>query len=212
LDLTIQGFVRALAKNPKLHLMVATNLNPQTGAYYDVHRIYLEELKLAGVEPIPALRNLILVDTGGQNLLDDEGINQLYNVSDIGINTSDGEGYGLCQLEHLFTGAPQIVTDVGTYRSFLDDGTALFIPSIGRAYFAGGMPHGGWYPLFSPDAVAEAILTMVSHLEPRGVATHSAKFKTWSAVCDEFLEDVLMLASGPASSVSVPVTSTSPSS
>jgi glycosyltransferase involved in cell wall biosynthesis len=212
LDLTIQGFVRALAKNPKLHLMVATNLNPQTGAYYDVHRIYLEELKLAGLEPMPALRNLILVDTGGQNLLDDEGINQLYNVSDIGINTSDGEGYGLCQLEHLFTGAPQIVTDVGTYRSFLDDGTALFIPSIGRAYFAGGMPHGGWYPLFSPDTVAEAILTMASHLEPRGLATHSAKFKTWSAVCDEFLEDVLMLASGPASSVSVPVTSTSPSS
>lgn len=115
LDLTIQGFVRALAKNSNLYLIIVTNLQPQGGAYYDIQRIFLEELKSQNMEAFTYIRNLVLIDSSGQGLIDDEGINQLYNVSDIGINTSDGEGYGLCQLEHMYTGAPQIVTDIGTY-------------------------------------------------------------------------------------------------
>ena len=39
----------------------------------------------------------------------DEEMNLIYNACDIGINTSIGEGYGLCSVEHAMTGAPQIV-------------------------------------------------------------------------------------------------------
>lgn len=211
LDLTIQGFVRALARNPKLHLMVATNLNPQSGAYYDVQRIYLEELRLRGLEAFECARNLILVDTSAPNLIDDSGVNDMYNLADIGINTSDGEGFGLCQLEHLYTGAPQVVTGLESYRAFMDETVAAFVPSSGRAYFAGGMPHGCWYPTFDPEEVAKSIEHVVSHLDAMKQATRSHRFKTWSALCDEFLEELLMLAGGPASSVSVPVTSIVPS-
>jgi hypothetical protein len=212
LDLTIQGFVRALSKNSNLYMIIATNLNPQTGAHYDVQRIYTEELKLNNMEAYKYIRNLVLIDTSQQNILDDDGINQLYNIADVGINTSDGEGFGLCQLEHMYTGAPQIVTDVGTYRTFLDNSVAEFIPSNGRVYFAGGMPHGLWCATFTPENVCDAIEATVSQLAEKRQAVQKYSFKSWSKVCDEFLEDLIALSSGPASSVSVLATSSSPSS
>lgn len=212
LDLTIQGFVRALVKNSKLYLVIATNANPQSGSYYDVQRIYAEELKLHKLDPYLHIRNLMLVDTSPPNVIDDDGVNQMYNLADIGINTSDGEGYGLCQLEHLYTGAPQVVTGLDTYKAFLTESTAAFIPSSGRAYFAGGMPHGFWYPLFTPEDVAKQIEHAVANLDKMKAAAKKYKFKTWSSVCDEFLEDVLMLAGDRVSKVSVPVLSNGPSS
>jgi D-inositol-3-phosphate glycosyltransferase len=211
LDLTVQGFVRAVARNPKLHLMVASNLNPQTGAYYDVQRIYAEELKLQGLDTVPYMRNLILVDTSAPNVIDDDGVNQMYNLADIGINTSDGEGFGLCQLEHLYTGAPQVVTDLKAYSAFLDDRVASFVPASGRSYFAGGMPHGLWYPTYNPEEVAKKIEHVVEHLAEMKTAARAHSFKTWGSVCDEFLEDLLMLTGVPESIVFVPATSVVPS-
>ena len=205
LDLAVQGFVRALAKNPKLHLMIATNLNPQSGAFYDVQRIYIEELKLAGLDAYPYIRNLILVDTAPPNVIDDDGVNQMYNIADIGMNTSDGEGYGLCQLEHLHTGAPQIVTDLGAYKAFMDDSVCTSVPPNGRGYFPGAMPHGFWFPTFNPDDVATAIEKTVENLDEMKKAVRNHSFKTWSKVCDNFLEDVLMRAGGQVSNVSVPL-------
>ena len=210
LDLTIQGFVRAMKRHPRLHLMIATNLTPQSGAYYDVQRIYLEELKLYNLQPADYMRNLILVDTSAPNVIDDDGVNQMYNLADIGINTSDGEGYGLCQLEHLYTGAPQVVTGLDAYRAFLNEKVAGFVPPTGRAYFSGGMPHGLWYPTFAPEEVAEKIEYVAAHLEEMRQAATAHPFKTWSSICDEFLGDLLMLAEGQGSIVSVPATSIVP--
>lgn len=38
-----------------------------------------------------------------------EKLNTIYNATDIGVNTSVGEGWSLCQIEHAATGAPQVV-------------------------------------------------------------------------------------------------------
>jgi glycosyltransferase involved in cell wall biosynthesis len=206
LDLTVQGFVRALKKNSKLHLIVATNMNPQSGAHYDVQRIFLEELKLNGLDTFNYIRNLILVDTAPPNIVDDDGVNQLYNTADIGINTSDGEGFGLCQLEHLFTGSPQVVTGLEPYKAFLNESVAGFVPAIGRSYFPGGMPHGFWNPTFRPEDVATQIEYVVENLDAMKQATRKCTFKSWSDICDELLEDLLIPSGGRVSTVSVPVT------
>ena len=50
------------------------------------------------------------VDTLGlQHPLPDQTLNLLYNACDIGLNTSQGEGWGLISYEHAATGAPQIL-------------------------------------------------------------------------------------------------------
>ena len=191
LDLTIQAFVRLLAKNPALplYLMIVSNINPQAGAWYDVSRIYGDALAAAG---LPATnKNLLLVDTAPPNALTDETINQIYNICDIGINTGDGEGFGLCQLEHMYTGAPQVVTDVGSYRSFLNESVADIVPAQrDRTYMAGSMPLGLSTPVFLVDDIVEAMVNSVRCLSERRTALKSYEFKTWASICKGWLDDL----------------------
>lgn len=198
LDLTIGAFVRLLTTTPNAVLILASNLSPQSGAFYDVQRVFVEECTRAGLNAQEVAPRFILIDTAPPQLLDDATINQLYNASDIGMNTSDGEGFGLCQLEHMYTGAPQMVTDVGTYRTFLPEEVATYLPSNGRAYFAGGMPHGGWYPTFSMETAADTMRSAIARLSQTRQAVESYQFKSWATVCDGWLEDVIAEASGPA--------------
>lgn len=195
LDLTIAGFVKLLTRKPDVpyYLMIVTNVNPQSGAYYDIQRIYLEELKTYNMLDANYAGRLLLVDTAPPNTIDDDGINKIYNVTDIGVNTSDGEGFGLCQLEHMVTGAPQIVTDIGTYRDFMDESVADFIPRGDRYYFAGAMPLGAWAYTFSVDSVADAMERAVNTLEEKRAKVKDIVFPSWSRVCDKFLEDLLTL-------------------
>jgi hypothetical protein len=210
LDLTVAGFVGLVKRNPtsSMYLMIVTNMSPQTGAYYDVHRIFHEELKRHDMDIQVHARKLLVVDTAPPNILADEAINQIYNAANIGVNTSDGEGFGLCQLEHMYTGAPQVVTDIGSYRTFLSEAVAEFIPADGRAYFAGGMPHGLYAPTFQVDAVTDAMERVYSTLLEKRKAISRYQFKSWSKVCDSWVEDILTHSTGGQESiVSVPALS-----
>lgn len=195
LDLTIAGFVTLAAKYPSrpYYLMIVTNLNPQSGAYYDIQKIYIEELKRQNSMLPEFTTRLLLVDTAPPNTIDDEGINKIYNCTDIGVNTSDGEGFGLCQLEHMFLGAPQVVTDVGTYRDFMDTDVADFIPRGDRVYSAGSMPLGGWAPSFAIQDVANAMESVADTLATKRETLLARSVPSWSRVCDKFLEDILTL-------------------
>jgi glycosyltransferase involved in cell wall biosynthesis len=190
LDLTLSGFARVLKSNPNAYLIIATNINPQAGAYYDIPTIFQREAARVGLDQM-ALSHLVLIDTSPPNVVGDEGINQLYNAADLGINTSDGEGFGLCQLEHMLTGAPQVVTDIGSFRTFLDETTAVFIPPGDDAYFPGAMPLGGWAPTFTADSVATAMRTAIETLPTLRAKLRTYPFKTWTNVCDGWLEDLL---------------------
>lgn len=193
LDIMIQGFVKLLARNPDspYYLIMATNASPQSGAYYDVPRIFSREIqKFSNLTPQMASR-LVLIDTAPPNVIGDEGINQIYNIADIGVNTSDGEGYGLCQLEHMFTGAPQIVTDIGSYRSFMNETVGVFVPPQADVYFPGAMPLGGWAPSFNPDDVTAAMEEAIARLPEMKKNLQTYTFNSWSDVCDTWLEDVL---------------------
>jgi glycosyltransferase involved in cell wall biosynthesis len=192
LDLTITGFVKLIVDNPTIpyYLIVATNATPQSGAYYDISRIFMRELRKHNA-PNQLLVRLAIVDTSPPNVVTDEGINQLYHASDIGLNTSDGEGFGLCQLEHMYTGAPQVVGDTGSFRSFLDEKVARFIPVKDDVYFAGTMPLGGWASTFAVADVAAAMKSAADNLPELRENVRLYPFKTWSQVCDGWLEDVL---------------------
>ena len=193
LDLTVQGFVRLLKreKETPYYLIIATNVSSQSGAHYDLPRIFSLELEEAGL-PLQMFGNrLFLIDTAPPNVLADEGVNQLYNVADIGVNTSDGEGYGLCQLEHLYTGAPQVVTDVGTYRSFLDESVARFVVPDFKVYAAGAMPLGGYFIMFHPEKVADTMESASENIAQMRETIKNYEFKSWSNVCDEWLEEIL---------------------
>jgi glycosyltransferase involved in cell wall biosynthesis len=191
-DLTIMGFVELLRRHQDkpLWLLMVTGVDPQKGAYYDIQRIFADQLARAGLDVNVYGKRMAIVDTAPPNVLNDDGINQIYNMCDIGINTSDGEGFGLCQLEHLYTGAPQIVTDVGAYRSFLPANTTTFVRPGPLVYQAAGMPLGLSAPSFNPDDVATAMETTVNKFQAMRAAISEVKFKTWRDVCADWLADL----------------------
>jgi hypothetical protein len=196
LDLHIMGFVELMKQNPDkpYYSLFVTNLNPKSGAYYDLNRIYGTELDRAGLDKEKYANRFMLIDTAPPNIVNDESINQLYNISDIGVNTSDGEGFGLCQLEHLYTGAPQIVTNVGSYETFLDKSVATFIPSHGRTYSSGGMPLGFFTPNFDVEDVVAAFKEAIDRLKESKKAAAEYKFPTWKEVCAGLRDDISSLA------------------
>uniref|UniRef100_A0A6C0AJJ2 Glycosyl transferase family 1 domain-containing protein n=1 Tax=viral metagenome TaxID=1070528 RepID=A0A6C0AJJ2_9ZZZZ len=191
-DLTIMGFVELLRRHPgkPLWLLMVTSVDPQKGAYYDIQRIFADQLQRAGLDVNVYGKRMAVVDTAPPNTLNDEGMNQIYNMCDIGINTSDGEGFGLCQLEHLYTGAPQVVTDVGSYRSFLPTTVAAYVRPGPLVYQAAGMPLGLSSPSFNPDDVASAMESTIEKYVTMQSAAREMKFKTWSDVCASWLSDL----------------------
>lgn len=190
-DLAVMGFVELIKRNPTkpYYFMVVTGLNGQQGAYYDLSRVYMTELERQGLEPTEFVKRLMLVDTSAKPV-PDSSINEIYNAADIGVNTSDGEGFGLCQIEHLYTGAPQIVTDIGTYRSFMDESVCGFVQPTGRWYFSGTMPLGLWAPSFEYKDLANQMEKMIANLPAFKKAAMKHTFKTWDEVCASWLEDI----------------------
>jgi glycosyltransferase involved in cell wall biosynthesis len=190
-DLAIMGFAELITRDPSkpYYYMVVTGLNAQQGAFYDINRIFTMELKRRGVDCNDFAKRLMLIDTSSKPL-PDSSINELYNAADIGVNTSDGEGFGLCQIEHLYTGAPQLVTDIGTYRSFMDETVCGFVNPKDRTYFAGTMPLGSWAPNFSYHEIADTMTKMIENLPTLKKVAADYKFKTWKEVCASWLEDV----------------------
>lgn len=60
--------------------------------------------------------------------LSDDQLNGLYNACDVGINTSEGEGWGLVSFEHAATGAPQVVPAHSACAELWQDSACLVEP------------------------------------------------------------------------------------
>ena len=178
LDLTLQGFSQIVMKNPKVYLIMLTNIKQGP---YDIKRIWMNEV-------LPEYYNRVLFIDSSQGNISDTIINELYNLADIGINTSDGEGFGLCQLEHLALGKPQVVTDIGTYRTFMSEEVAEFIPESDKLYLCN--PFGLYSWTFKVQDVADALQKCIDTLDSKREAISKLKFKTWSEVCEGFITSI----------------------
>ena len=192
LDLTIQAFVGLLAKNPEApyYLLIATGADPTRGGHYNLQNVFCTECQIHNLNLADVGNRLLVIDTGGTTVYTDSSINDLYNVADLGINTSDGEGFGLCQLEHLQTGAPQIVTDAGSY-TFLDETCAITIPAPLREYQSGTMVLGTFARTSVPDLIIQGMEKAIADLPKLREGIAAKTFPTWANVCDGFLEDLL---------------------
>jgi glycosyltransferase involved in cell wall biosynthesis len=176
LDLTISGFIQFL-KTTKTNscLLLVTG-----DGYYDISRICKTEMERWGIE-----ENRIRIVNSSTHEINDATINDIYRSCDIGINTSDGEGYGLTVLEHLYCGKPQIITKLDCYSEFVPDSVVEFVEPVDRTYMS--MALGLYAPTFTSDSVALAMHRMVDTLDSKRQAVKEMKFKTWDEVCKDLI-------------------------
>ena len=159
LDLSVMAFARLLKRNPELpiYMLFVTSMNPQSGAHYNPIQIYMNELNLLKLDVLKLGQRIVSLDTSPPKLFDDKTVNSFYNACDYGINTANGEGFGLCQLEHLATGAPQVVIDVGDYNSFMNKNVAEIVPATSYSYMSMTTGIGLTQKSASAEEVADAM-------------------------------------------------------
>ncbi len=104
-----------------LRLMIGT----MPEGYWDMLDVYDFEIRKHGVDVQEARKYLVFMSKPQQ--MSDRDINILYNACDIGLNTCEGEGFGLCQFEHLAVGCPQVAPNIGGMREFLNSGNSITV-------------------------------------------------------------------------------------
>lgn len=129
-DVCLQAFAEVVSRhNDKpVKLLIATSIE---GAW-NLFEVFERELKKRSLTLEDGMKHLIVIDNPQQ--LTDEDINILYNLADIGINTCDGEGFGLCNFQQAGIGTPQIVPFIGGFRDFFNDDNAITIKPVVNLY------------------------------------------------------------------------------
>ena len=129
-DICLKAFAEVVSKFPDepIKMMIATAL--QGG--WNLMEIYERELKKRNISMEVGMKHLIIIDNPQR--ITDEETNILYNVADIGINTCDGEGFGLCNFEQAAIGIPQVVPNIGGFLDFFDESCAYLVDPV-LAYY-----------------------------------------------------------------------------
>jgi glycosyltransferase involved in cell wall biosynthesis len=117
IDLTIEAFAafaRGKPENVRLYLHMrreeCCNI-PEMARQFDIEG-----------------RVLLTRDSAEEPDVDDEVLNLIYNACDVGINTSTGEGWGLCAFEHAATGAAQVVPRHSACAELWEEAAVLVPP------------------------------------------------------------------------------------
>lgn len=96
LDITVKAFLKILEKNKNVKLWIHTNL-----------KSFFEMLAIEGINISSFIDNLIL----SNNNVTNEELSLIYQLSDISIQTSTGEGWSLTNLEAAMFRSLQVVPD-----------------------------------------------------------------------------------------------------
>lgn len=155
-DITIIAWTKFLIKvynndsSKNVKLIVGT----QKDGYWNLLDIFENEIKFTDIPWEYAKNTIHFIEQPQQ--LSDKDINILYNACDIGLNTADGEGFGLCGFEGAALGKPQISSYLGGMIEFLSDEYSIIVKPTVQIYLdCKSVGIGGKAELCSPDEFAE---------------------------------------------------------
>lgn len=111
-----------------IKLIIGTSID----GYWNLNDLIETEVKFRDV-PLEYVKNTIYELPNPQGL-SDKDINILYNATNVGINTAEGEGFGLTSIEGAALGKPQIVTNCGGHIEFLDNSFSTLINPVAKLY------------------------------------------------------------------------------
>ena len=126
-DILIMAFVELICKYPTKPIFLLCVCDKGEKGGYSLFDIYIDELRSRNVV-IDQYANRLMVSNADMALPDTE-INNLYNAADIGVTTSEGEGFGLCQMEQMGVGIPQVVPDILGLNEFCTPENSVIVPA-----------------------------------------------------------------------------------
>lgn len=131
-DILIMAFVELLVKYPTkpIFLMCICDKGEKGGWW--LFELFQRELRLRGVTPEHFGGRLML--SSQDMVFKDEDINAFYNLADAGVNSADGEGWGLCNFEQMGVGIPQVVPNIGGFREYCNKDNSVPVEATQKYY------------------------------------------------------------------------------
>ena len=189
-DLLIMAFVELLVKYPTkpVFLMCICDKGDKGGWF--LFDIYQRELKLRGVN-VDQFGNRLMLSSQEMSFRD-EDINVFYNMADIGINSADGEGWGLCNFEQMGVGVPQVVPNVGGFKEFCNKNNSIVVDTKHRYYLPTVYsPVGGEANAVDPHdlclGIEEYLLDSEKRKEHGEAARKTVMGYTWERACEPLI-------------------------
>lgn len=120
IDLTIKAFAEFASDKPNTSLYLHMS---EKDLGWDVRALFDTEMRRRGIAP----ENRLIMTTANIDYINapsDDLLNKIYNACDVGINTANGEGWGLVSFEHASCKKPLVLPN---HTSFSDiwKGSAL---------------------------------------------------------------------------------------
>lgn len=143
-DICLMSYVKFISKHigEKIKLLIATSMN----GGWEFNELILSECRKYNIN-IQDFHKHIIILQNPQQITDFE-INVLYNVGDVGINTCDGEGFGLCNFEQAGVGIAQIVPNIGGFKDFFVNNENSLLINPSQSYYC---DHGRDYVGGEPE-------------------------------------------------------------
>ena len=182
-DLLIMAFVELLVKYPTKPIYMLCVCDKGEKGGWPLFDLYQRELKLRKVA-VEMFADRLMVSSVDM-VFKDEDINMFYNAANIGINTADGEGWGLCNFEQMGVGVPQVIPDIGGFKEFATSSNSMLVKPKVRYYLPMVYcPVGGEALACDPHDICLAIEEYVvnsSKLEEHGKNAKETVLKyTWA--------------------------------
>lgn len=181
-DILIMAFVELIVKYPTKPLFMMCICDKGEKGGWWLFEIFHRELKLRGVN-IEQYGNRLLVSSQDM-VFKDEDINVFYNLADVGVNSADGEGWGLCNFEQMGLGIPQVVPNLGGFKEFCRPDNSVLVEAKTKYYLPMVFsPVGGEAFAMDPHDLCIGLEEYVLDSEKRkahGVAARETVLKyTW---------------------------------
>lgn len=186
-DLLVCAFAEFVKRHNAGYLLISTNPDESQGGW-NFLEIYQEELRRREILTKENFERIKVIQNHMRH--SDQSINMLYNVADVGINTADGEGYGLCNFEHAAVGKPQIVGCLGGFKEFFNKHNSYMVEPVMDYYMPGGRNElGGRAQICHPNDIADGMTFYYKHPKTRELhgrlARESVLTYTWSRALRE---------------------------
>lgn len=186
-DIFIKSVVHFYAtyKITDVKFIIGTNVNGE----YNLRNIFKIECVKKHIEL--NFDNVFITISNPQQL-DDSYIDLLYCAADIGINTCDGEGWGLCNFEHMAYGKPQIVPKHSCFQLYCNDQNSKLI-SYAWSYYINNR-NGGEASVCSHEDFSKAVCEYYNDrnlLQSHGVAAKKTVNEyQWHEVIKPFIQQI----------------------
>ncbi len=174
IDISLEGF-KLFAENKPENVKLYCHMGTKD-AGYDILRLAYE----LGID-----RKLIITNNNrNTQRIPEERLNVIYNATEVGINTSTGEGWGLVSHEHAVTGAPQIVPDHSACKELFNT-CGLLMPISLPTRNVETLTKGG---LVSAESVAEKLeliykdKELYADLSKKGIEKFTADEYKWENI------------------------------